>query len=70
MANSAQRPRVVPVPPDLRDYVAGLVRELGPRRAAERLTLSRHATLALALGIEASRGTLAIAREQRARDAA
>jgi hypothetical protein len=65
MAHVTQRPRTVQVPDDARGYVAALVKELGPRRAAERLTISRHAALAVALGAPVTRGTLAIVREVR-----
>lgn len=64
------RPRTVPVPPEIRDYVAGLVHAHGAAGAAAILDMSRHATLALALGIEASRGSVAIAREAQRRQAA
>lgn len=57
------RPRTIEVPDELRGYVAALVQELGPRRAAERLELSRHAVLAVALGSPVTRGTVAIVRQ-------
>jgi hypothetical protein len=69
MAHSA-RPRVVPVPTEIRNFVAGLIRVHGARRAAAQLELSRHATLALAVGVEAARGTIAIARQAMGRSAA
>jgi hypothetical protein len=69
MANGTRRPRVIPVPDDVRNYVAALVRTFGLRNAAARLDLSRHATAAVALG-EASRGSVAIVRESMAREAA
>lgn len=70
MAHGTQRPRTLPVPDEIRGYVAALVRELGPREAARRVGLSRHATLAVALGSPVTRGTLAIAREAMGRSAA
>ncbi len=63
MTASAHRTRTVPVPPDIQTYAAALVRELGPRRAAERLGICRQATLSLAVGADVERGTLALARE-------
>ena len=63
MAPGAQHSRTVPVPDDIRGYVAALVREVGPRRAAARVQLSRHAVLAVALGSPVMPGTLALVRE-------
>lgn len=62
--------RTVPTPPELREYVVALVNELGTRHAAERLGLSQSATMRVALGEPALRGTLAIVRESKGRDAA
>lgn len=62
MANATHRPRTIPVPDDARGYVAALIQELGPREAAARLELSRHAALSVALGTPVTRGTLALVR--------
>lgn len=61
MAHATQRrARTVPVPDDLKLYVADLVARRGPRAASEFLELSRHAALAVALGAPVTRGTLAL----------
>lgn len=67
MDHVSRRPRVVPVPPDVREFVAELVRSCGASKAASQLELSRGATLALAFGLEASRGTIAIAQQAKAK---
>jgi hypothetical protein len=70
MANGTQRSRTVPVPVEIQSYATALVRELGPRQAAERLGVSRQAALSLAVGATVERGTLALAREAMRRPAA
>jgi hypothetical protein len=56
-------PRCVQPPPEMREYAAKLIRELGPRRAAARLHLSRPAALGVAIGAPVRRGTVALMRE-------
>lgn len=63
-------PRTRPVPPEIRDRVRELIRDIGTRRAAQKLGLSRVALLALAAGDGAMAGTLALAREALAPKAA
>lgn len=70
MAANTQRPRTIPVPAEIQAFSAALVRELGPRKAAERLGVSRQAALSLAVGTTVERGTLALAREAMRRPAA
>ncbi len=69
MAN-VNHARSVPVPDDLKAYVASLVAEHGPRRAAEILGVSRQAAMGVALGTPVLRGTLALVREAKGRQAA
>ncbi len=58
-----KKPRTVPIPAEIRVRVAALVDELGPRKAAERLSLSKSATLAVACGAHCMPGTLALVQE-------
>jgi hypothetical protein len=62
--------RTVAPPDDLKTFVAAVVAEIGPKRAAERLGISRAAVMAVALGAPVLRGTLALVREAKGRVAA
>lgn len=55
--------RTVTPPSEIRDYAFSLIHRFGPGRAAELMGLSRHAVMAIALGIDVMPGSLALARE-------
>jgi hypothetical protein len=55
--------KTVATPDECRVFAAELVRTTGTKRAAETIGLSKHATLAVALGAPVMRGTIAIVRE-------
>ena len=63
MSDNRRDPRLVPVPVEIREHAASLVREHGPRRAARYLGVSRDTAISLALGIDCMPGSLALARE-------
>jgi hypothetical protein len=52
--------RLVPVPETIRETVATLVREKGPKYAAKTLGVSRGTTVEIALGLRVMPGSLAL----------
>jgi hypothetical protein len=70
MSHVAPRSRTISVPDELRRNVAALVAELGPRRAAAQLEISRHTALSVALGAPVTRGTVALVERALARRSA
>ncbi len=70
MSHARRDRRLVPVPAEIRGFVAELVEELGPKGAATRLGCGRDTALSVALGRDVMPGTRALLLEAFRRDAA
>jgi plasmid maintenance system antidote protein VapI len=60
---SAHDPRTVPVPADILEEAKRALAELGPKRAGERLGISRNAVISIVATARAMPGTVALAEQ-------
>jgi hypothetical protein len=64
MANKRYRRRGVAVPLEVQQRIAELLKELGPRRAAEKLRVRREQLISVAAGVPVLAGTIALVQQR------